>query len=60
MKRLDPMREPSTHLMPSRLPPQLMGDDPYAALDDLMCVIEALCPVWPDKEPYGQMLRMLL
>jgi hypothetical protein len=21
--------------------------DPYAALDDLMCVIEILCPVWP-------------
>ena len=23
--------------------------DPYARLDDLMCVIEELCPVWPDK-----------
>ena len=24
--------------------------DPYEALDDLMLVIEGLCPVWPDKE----------
>jgi hypothetical protein len=23
--------------------------DPYEALDDLMAVIEVLCPVWPDK-----------
>lgn len=23
--------------------------DPYARLDDLMCVIEELCPVWPEK-----------
>lgn len=24
-------------------------DEPYAKLDDLMCVIEALCPVWPQR-----------
>lgn len=23
--------------------------DPYARLDDLMCVIEELCPAWPDR-----------
>jgi len=23
--------------------------DAFAALDDLMCVVEALCPVWPAK-----------
>lgn len=23
--------------------------DPYEALEDLMVVIEGLCPVWPDK-----------
>jgi hypothetical protein len=23
--------------------------DPYVALDDLMCVIEALCPVWTQR-----------
>jgi hypothetical protein len=25
--------------------------DPFAALDDLMTVIEALCPTWPPREP---------
>jgi len=24
-------------------------DDPFTRLDDLMCVIEELCPVWPEK-----------
>jgi len=24
--------------------------DPHEALDDLMTVIEGLCPVWPDKD----------
>jgi hypothetical protein len=24
--------------------------DPYAALDDLMVVVEALCPKWPERE----------
>lgn len=33
--------------------------DPYAALDDLMCVIEALCPVWPPR-PTGGELKVLL
>jgi hypothetical protein len=23
--------------------------DAFAALDDLMCVVEALCPVWPER-----------
>jgi len=25
--------------------------DPFAALDDLMAVVEALCPRWPAREP---------
>jgi hypothetical protein len=25
--------------------------DPFAALDDLMCVVEALTPTWPPREP---------
>ena len=25
--------------------------DPLRALDDLMCVIEALSPTWPPREP---------
>ena len=24
-------------------------DDPYVRLDDLMCVIETLCPQWPQR-----------
>jgi hypothetical protein len=24
--------------------------DPFAALDDLMTVVEALCPKWPDRD----------
>jgi hypothetical protein len=24
--------------------------DPFQALDDLMVVVEALCPVWPQRE----------
>lgn len=30
-------------------------DDPYRALDDLMAVVEALCPVWPPREIGGPM-----
>jgi hypothetical protein len=30
-------------------------DDPYRVLDDLMAVIESLCPVWPPREIGGPM-----
>lgn len=26
-------------------------EDPYRALDDLMAAVEALCPVWPSRNP---------
>jgi hypothetical protein len=26
--------------------------DPFNDLDDLMVVVEALCPVWPQREPF--------
>lgn len=26
--------------------------DPYEVLDDLMVVVEALCPRWPPREPF--------
>ena len=29
--------------------PAATGRDPFEALDDLMTVIEALCPVWPNR-----------
>jgi hypothetical protein len=25
--------------------------DPYEALDDLMVVVEAFCPIWPSRPP---------
>lgn len=34
--------------------------DPFEALDDLMCVIEALAPVWPRREPMKEGERWLL
>jgi hypothetical protein len=39
--------------------PSPVDGDPYQALDDLMTVVEALCPVWPPRElpkPGGSML----
>jgi hypothetical protein len=29
--------------------------DPFEALDDLMVVVEALCPTWPGRESFGPM-----
>lgn len=26
--------------------------DPFEALDDLMCVIEELCPAWPERPTF--------
>lgn len=34
--------------------------DPYDALDHLMVVAEALCPVWPQRAPFAGTERMLL
>jgi len=34
--------------------------DPYQALDQLMVVAEALCPVWPHRAPFSGTERMLL
>lgn len=34
--------------------------DPYAALDELMVVVEALCPVWPERPLFKNGGRMLL
>jgi hypothetical protein len=31
------------------------SEDPYRVLDDLMAVVEALCPVWPPREIDGPM-----
>ena len=37
-----------------RVPVQPMRD-PFEALDDLMVVVEALCPRWPSRESFGTM-----
>lgn len=42
-----------------RLPAQAV-DDPYQALDDLMAVVELLCPEWPARRPFSSAGRMLL
>jgi hypothetical protein len=34
--------------------------EPFAALDDLMTVVEALCPKWPPREDVGPMPDMRL
>jgi hypothetical protein len=34
--------------------------EPYEALDDLMSVIEALCPTWPPREISSDMGKLLL
>lgn len=35
--------------------PRNPSPDPFAALDDLMVVVEALCPRWPEREGFGPM-----
>ena len=34
--------------------------DPFEMLDDLMAVIEALCPVWPQRETFAGATQFLL
>jgi hypothetical protein len=34
--------------------------DPYQALDELMAVVEALCPRWPPRGTFPARGRMLL
>lgn len=35
-------------------------EDPLAVLDDLMVVVETLCPVWPQRETFASAGEMLL
>ena len=32
-----------------------IATDWFTALDDLMAVVEALCPRWPDRDNFGPM-----
>jgi hypothetical protein len=45
---------------PEAAAPTHPPEDPFAALDDLMCVIEALCPVWPQRPLSTDMNFMIL
>lgn len=40
--------------------PEQHAADPYAALDDLMAVVEALCPVRPERPLRVKLGEMLL
>lgn len=39
---------------------QSAAADPYRQLDDLMAVVEALCPAWPERETFGGAGCMIL
>lgn len=43
-----------------RPPVAAPADDPYGALDELMVVVEALCPRWPQRRVFCDSGRMLL
>ena len=40
--------------------PVQSDDDPYRRLDDLMAVVEALCPAWPQRPCFVDGGKMLL
>jgi hypothetical protein len=40
--------------------PAATSRDPFEALDDLMTVIEALCPVWPKRAIFSSTDRFLI
>lgn len=40
--------------------PAVPSRDPFEALDDLMTVIETLCPIWPKRETFSSTDRFLI
>jgi hypothetical protein len=50
----EPRRDPLVAAGGIRAPVHPMRD-PFEALDDLMVVVEALCPTWPWRESFGTM-----
>jgi len=42
-----------------RAPPH-GGDDPWRALDERMALVEALCPVWPERPTFREDAKFLL
>lgn len=57
MKSLPPSADRPTPLTPYRVAEhapdaahvEVPAADPFTRLDELMAVVEALCPVWPEK-----------
>jgi len=37
-----------------------VDEDPFRTLDDLMAVVEVLCPIWPQRGTFVNGGRMLL
>jgi hypothetical protein len=54
MKRPDPIRDVIVAEGGVTMPLE-SGSDPYERLDDLMVVLEALCPRYPEREPFTGM-----
>ena len=40
--------------------PARREEDPYRTLDSLMAAVEALCPVWPQRNAFAEGARMLM
>ena len=40
--------------------PPSRAEDPFKELDELMCVVEALCPQWPRRQLFTSWGRMIL
>lgn len=40
--------------------PVATEEDPYRTLDDLMAVVEALCPNWPERGVFVESGKMML
>ena len=59
---VDARLEPSTVLVADGGAPAVstVCRDPYEALDDLMMLVEALCPSWPPREGFGSMDNLRL
>ncbi len=40
--------------------PAARAEDRFRALDELMAVVEALCPTWPQRDPFvtGDKMRL--
>lgn len=67
MRSSDPDPEAATRFPATVLvadggaPPALVAvRDPFEALDDLMVVVEALCPIWPPREAATRMADLRL